>query len=700
MTSKNYSFVFKSILLFSLLQGILMTAYSQEFRYKDCLAKWSGEQLTIENSFLRRTWQIKNGLPVNVSLKDLSTGKEKLSGPSNGSSPAPEFLNNQKFRSVKISADTVKPVVVEMTSLRVTVTTEYPTYTLHFFYKIYPQTSAITSWIKIEQKTSLASQVSAGIAPENGGDETKGRSQTKQTDVNENFVLSHVHHQLRVVTLYGQTDWSDNLVQVQSFLLTNPMSYNFQSNLFILEDQLSGDGLIFLKEAPLPQERPVKSEFDLQINAKNFLFTGLGAGTDSVRESYPFTVVLYQHGEKGSIKALQQYQRRFRNYDADRDELIWHSIWGDRNRDGRMSDKFLYKEMELDNDLGINHLYFIDGWQKGASSNSVNANKGGLWENQWSQKDYWAPNNERFPKGFDSLIAKAHRNGFKIGMWYNPDRTNDYANWEKDVAVLLNFYRLYGATYFKFDGVNFNTKLGESNLVKAMHRIVQETNGKAAIEIDITAGIRTGYFSAMQYGALFIENRYTDFRRYYPHTTLRNLWQLSHYVDARRMRFEFLNNERNIKLYPNDPLAPALYSADYLFAITMFAKPMAWLETSGLSEQYKTNLKKIIPVYKRHWSAIHQGTIYPIGEEPTGFSWSGFQSEVSDQTGYVVMFRDVNDAMRFTCPLSLDKGSYRFELLSGDGKSFSTSVGSSGSVTFSLPQKRQYTFYKYKRVSK
>jgi alpha-galactosidase len=674
------------------------SAFAQEFTYKDCTARWDSRELSIGNSRLQRRWQIANGLLVNTSLKARHPEKEWLDTASEFPSPAPEFAVQETCRNVTVRADTFRPVVVEATSLHVTVVAEYPSYTLTTHYKIYPDTPAISSWLTISQRQAPAAQTSAGpVQNVSGGNEAAQVGGNIRTDLNELLMLNFVHRRLSVVSLMDQTDIRDNLVHENTYLLTNSSLNDFAANLFLLEDQFSGEGLIFLKEAPLPHARPVPSAADLRQNAGRFAFTGLGAGTDSLRESYPFTVLLYRNGRSGAIKTLQQYQRQFRNYDEARDELIWHSIWGDRNRDGRMNEEFLMKEMELNRQTGIDHLYFIDGWQKGPSSNSVNRDKGGLWDNQWSQADYWEPNRERFPNGFDNLVKRAQSYGFKVGMWFNPDKTDHFVNWQRETDLLLGMHRRYGSNYFKFDGVSLKSKAGEINLLKAMHRVVQESGGQAGIEIDITADLRTGYFAAMQYGTLFIENRYTDWRKYYPHTTLRNLWQLAEFVDPRRMRMEFLNPDRNAHLYPDDPLAPARYPRDYGLAVTLFAKPMAWFETSGLTDSTRQAITDLLRVYKPHQSAIHRGTIYPLGEEPSGFAWTGFQSHSGEPAGgYVIVYRELNPAGSAEFRLhECRSGTYRFTHLAGKGKSFTASIGPDGKVSFRLPGPQNFALYQY-----
>ena len=78
---------------------------------------------------------------------------------------------------------------------------------------------------------------------------------------------------------------------------------------------------------------------------------------------------------------------------------------------------------------------------------------------------------------------------------------------------------------------------------------------------------------------------------------------LSRYVPAEKMQIEFLNKWRNADKYDAaDPFAPARYSFDYLFAITLAAQPLAWMEASNLPEEaYITAslLKKYQPLQLR-----------------------------------------------------------------------------------------------------
>ncbi len=170
----------------------------------------------------------------------------------------------------------------------------------------------------------------------------------------------------------------------------------------------------------------------------------------------------------------------------------------------------------------------------------------------------------------------------------------------------------------------------------------------------------------MEIGPLFVENRYTDWHGYWPHQTLRNLWKLAHYIDPLRLRVEVLNNERNMLLYHDDPLAPFCYAPAYLFAIACFACPLGWFETSGLSDAYLQSVASFVTVWKAHREQIYRGTILPIGQTPDGTSWTGFLSSTAD-SHYLLMFRELNTASAFAFAWPWAQEVYQAETLYGTG---------------------------------
>jgi alpha-galactosidase len=133
---------------------------------------------------------------------------------------------------------------------------------------------------------------------------------------------------------------------------------------------------------------------------------------------------------------------------------------------------------------------------------------------------------------------------------------------------------------------------------------------------------------------------------------------------------EFLNSERNESLYEGDPLAPAQYDPDCLFATTMFASPLAWFENTGLSQDYIKRAAPVIAEWKKERQAIYSGVILPIGDVPDGASWTGFASiSPRGQGGYILVFREMNQASDWQLPKNLfDDRKYTVHILAGGGR--------------------------------
>jgi len=219
------------------------------------------------------------------------------------------------------------------------------------------------------------------------------------------------------------------------------------------------------------------------------------------------------------------------------------------------------------------------------------------------------------------------------------------------------------------------------------------------INLDATADNRTGYHYFFEYGNIYLENRYTDWGNYYPYWTLRSLWMLSKYVPAEKFQMEFLNTWRNAGKYgKDDPLAPARVPFGYAFAVTMMAQPLAFFEGTGLPEQ-AFEIAPFIKAYRQHQSRIHQGTILPIGSEPNGTSWTGFQSILNDKEGYLLIFREYNQTCRQEIKLyDLAGRKIQCQHICGQGKDFPAEVKSDNRVTFALPAPHSFGLYRYQVV--
>ena len=272
----------------------------------------------------------------------------------------------------------------------------------------------------------------------------------------------------------------------------------------------------------------------------------------------------------------------------------------------------------------------------------------------------------------------------------------DVTDWRKDADAVVKLYKEYGIKVFKIDGVSIPTKRAEMNLRRFFDTVLAETGNEAVFNLDVTAGRRGGYHFFNEYGNIFLENRYTDWRNYYPYWTLRNLWQLSRYVPAEKLQVEFLNKWRNADEYADDPFAPSSYSFRYIFATAMAGQPLAWMEASNLPEE-AFRLSSVIKAYKAVMNDFHDGTVLPIGEEPSGKSWTGFQSISSgEKTGFMLVFREKNEYDSARLDTWLPEGiSVHFTPVTGSGSAFDTVTGRNGAVEFALSSENSFALYEY-----
>lgn len=275
------------------------------------------------------------------------------------------------------------------------------------------------------------------------------------------------------------------------------------------------------------------------------------------------------------------------------DPLCLSNTWGDRNQDAALNASFARKELEALKETGICGLMLDDGRQAGVTANSKLAS-GGLWEGyHGADSRFWSVHPEKFPDGLEPLVEAARKAGKELALWFSPDSSNDFANWEEDAAILLDLYHRHGIRAFKLDGIKLRTRLGEPHFGWLLDALDDGSDGAIVPILDVTSEVRQGYFREIDHGILFLENRYTDWGNYYPYRTLRSIWQLSRWIPSQRLHIEFLNPRRNRETYDGDPFAPEHYPISYLYALTMVGHPLAWMEVQHLAPGGREHLRPV-----------------------------------------------------------------------------------------------------------
>ena len=662
----------------------------------ECYSRLEADTLTIGNGLIERKFVWNGGNLMTHSITDKSSGTVHLSG-----RLEPDFVmtsvsgpgTNGKLFSEKVLETPVSPA-----HYRVCVTFETGGLQIRREYRIYEDSPAIAcdTWLKGRLAGKFASAVENNADRKNieFSEDMASRPVSAVID-RVNFKGNHWH--AKAVEFWDVTDWNNNLVAERDIISYRKNSY--RGNILFMRDGTDGSGLYFLKEAPCSSVQLEYGNADFIADFGSFSVTSPGIATTDIRPDewtgiYSCVLGVFDGGELEALTALRKYQKNVRRHLADRDEMIMMNTWGDRSQDSKVNEQFCLAELEKAARLGITHFQIDDGWQVGKSPNSAVAR--GSFKNIWDNPDYWTPDPEKYPRGLAPIVEKGRELGIEIGLWFNPSIQNDFEDWQKDADALIKLYNEYGIRIFKIDGLNIPNKKAETNLRRFFDTVQKATGYQAVFNLDVTAGRRGGYHYFNEYGNIFLENRYTDWGNYYPYHTLRNLWLLSKYVPAEKLQIEFLNCWRNADKYPSgDPFAPGRYSFGYLFAIAMMGQPLAWMEAENLPEE-AYGVAPLIAEYREVMNEIHEGVILPVGDEPSGRSWTGFQSMTDGWSGYILVFREANRNGAAFVETWLPEGAKTvFEPVAGDGKKFRATAGEDGRIRFTLPQENSFALYRY-----
>ena len=501
------------------------------------------------------------------------------------------------------------------------------------------------------------------------------------------FPFAHGRTRLIQFVLRDQTDGRAEFYGENEWLLHPSEEIKVQGNAFALENTLNGSGTVFLKIAPLPDARAKRSDFDVRAKRE-------GALELNAKDGYVWKTAAYESGKWGRIAAFHDLQRQIRTYAPKQDGLFLTNTWGDRHRDAHLNPQFMAAEIAAGARLGADIVQIDDGWQEGTTANSSKARRGGAWDGFWAtDPNFWNVNSTRFPNGLKPLAEQARAKKMNLGLWFAPDSSGGAANWERDADALLALHRDLGVNFFKIDALKIDGAQSEANFVKLFDKVRSQSNGEVSFDFDVTAEKRFGYFGQIAPGRIFLENRYTDWHSYWPHQTLRSVWQLAHVVDPVRLRVEWLNNARNADKYNGDPLAPANYRPDALFATTMMCSPLGWFETQHLPEPYFAEAAPLIATWKRHRETMQNGTILPVGDAPDGKAWTGFVSVNAAKTGgYALLFRELNDNANYQLKLPLTgELNGPVEILGGDGNA----TLKAGVLRVQVPAKLRFQWIKF-----
>ena len=610
--------------------GTVRAATSGEFSAADCRASWDAKTLTVGNGLFSRAYAVQGHVLRTMSFKATGGGEWQKAS-----------VDLAKCVALEVAAEKAKWSPVGVEGVRVQVKFGERSAELWLFPNM-PGVIVKRSWTDTVRSVHDLERGWESLQEDNSA----LRKAFGETD---GIQFRPMHVKATDLTCLDQTDIRDNLVDANERLLMNyDWPFTIAASSLDCRDVLTGDGLVFVRLAPMPTCRPARVD--------DFILNG-NKGVAPLANGYPLVELVYRGGEAGRQRAVIAFQRAIRPYRPGRDGVLLSNTWGAGNRDSRINQAFLLKEIEAGAKIGVDVIQIDDGWQHGRTANSqkkANAGKKKVWSGYWDEDpDFWKEDLERFPDGLAFLVGRAKEKGMRFGLWFGPDSSNEAANWQRDADCLLDYHRRLGIDYFKMDSMRLLSQTAMQRNRMMFDRMLELSDGAMVFDLDCTAQVRPGFLGLLDIGPLFLENRYTKRPIYWPHHTLKNLWDLSHLIDPVRLRMEFNNPDTNHENYSGSPLCHGKYRPDVLFATVMAASPLAWMELSDVSEASVAALAPLVARWKTERARWHGGVMHPVANRPDGVAWTGFVSESSDGAGgYALLFRELNENAHYTLDLS------------------------------------------------
>ena len=613
---------------------------TESFPFK-ILAKWediqisrSGDVLILENSRIRRVLDLSKGAPRTVSLQ--TADSTELADPENpvfdigfigmnepGTSDTPWHVKNIRCRKKRRDLFEAPRLVVEISM-------EEPLsqscYTKSYIF--YPKISAI------------------------------GMECTLRTKVMPNFFWSHRDS----IRQPGFLESTGDALRLAS-AVTPRLSVEFRGrsdvepvpvleypanknemtgNLLFCNDD-AGNGLMFLQEAPPSMERRDWEKYDFRYDPETLVVRSCTWGVapedmqDSSRTYRSFRHVLLVYRNEAERKSVLKHYLAKR-YDSSSFYSITVNPWGCGRFPALVSPDFLKKECKAAAEVGATHYQFDDGWQQGKGLALMTR------ENHYITPDFWKlrPSVE---KAFPGIIRDCKNAGILPALWFAPSENAEYRDWRTAAERLWNLHKKFGINCFKIDAVRLRTLEAERNLRSLLEFLRKKSGGKIFFNLDVTAGQRFGYFQFLEFGSIFLENRYlftSGNNSYHPQKTLRALWLLTKYTRPQSLQIEipYPEDYRARSSADDSPKPPesCLYPLEYWIAIALFANPLLWFAPSTVPRDLRKVYRTMMELHRRIRDRVFAGEIYPVGEEPSDRSISGFFST----SGFAIFFRALN----------------------------------------------------------
>ncbi len=663
----------------------------ESFRYKDVSVEWDEMRLVFGNSRFRRTMMLAEGFPRTVSLRD-AQGREFADAGKSGADCHFIGINRPGYREARyewrsISVRAVEEVDFDSPHVLVEMIFAEPVQEVVFRreFFIYPGLAAHA--VRNHLTSAVMPNCYWTFRSELRGEENRSRFAAEHLESCVDSLRPAAGlHPVESVEFAGRTDYTDELV------LPHPLSGGdgcCRGNLLRVEAE-DGAGLLWVQEAPPSAERRDLEEHDFRFAGGEVFSCCWGVPPGEIRPGREFSgyrnAVLLYHDPAERAAGLKDYLR-LRFPMREEEQTVMVNPWGCGRFPELTGEAFLLREIAAAAECGADQYQVDDSWQEGGSLSEL------LQRNRHIGRDFWSVSKARLGGSFKQLTAAAEAAGIQLALWVAPNGNQEYRDWREFAELLLEYHRRDGFAMFKIDGVVVRTLEAEENLEALLRTVRRESGGAVYFNLDTTNGQRPGYFRFLEYGNIFLENRYVGLTwsiGYHPEKTLRSFWQLSRYLRAQSLQIEIPAPEDvNPELYQRIGYDRAdVYPFEYWVAIALFGCPLVWMAPSLVRPETRAVLRRMFQLRRQHRAGLFHCRIFPVGAPPDGSAITGFYAD----SGYLIVFREAGCATD-TAELAGDFAApawKRAELLAGVG---SVSTGTAG-FRVELPEAASFAFFR------
>lgn len=465
----------------------------------------------------------------------------------------------------------------------------------------------------------------------------------------------------------------------------------------LLTMQQSGRAVTLVKESPkcVNQEGIDTGAFVLRPH--EVLVTGLGMTpcalggpqvwlpSDRFRQAWATWCLVHPGGESQRQLAIKAFDRLCFNPEPERRIRSRANTWGSRepgaaSRDAAAEENVL-REIASCAELDIDALAIDDGWQTPASG-------------EHPADTDWRPHPDRYPQGWGRVRQAAEDAGVMLDLWM------------AGTAALEHMVRNYdegGFACYKIDWYGLGNRDLLDGMKEKIGRLIEHSGHRLHVSWDVTENTpRVGYYLGREFGSLHPSNRKpspewprTRHVVYVPRLVLRDAWHLAHYVNLNQIEIPVQNVDR---IRPEHGDA-ARHGHDYCVAIALMGLPLFFQETHLYRPAAREAVAPIMAAWRREREDLARCYVYPIGEEPCGAGWCGFQACPADAArGYVLVFRELHaEADECAIPLHFLTAGTRVELEDVlDGERWTGTLGEDDALSVPIARPAGFRWLRYR----